>query len=376
MTVQLVGIFSKSQNNCSSLAQWFRQPLFGAPTALESQGTQGEVLHSDWIEQQEVYTPCVIAVFFITLPLCFKNLQNTKKFTVVIMWCRFLAISILLIVGVYKSIVRFQNEDFHEIMQDVPLWKPSGFVAVFGNSVFLCGIHHYLPSMFPGSLTEFFFLISAHFYGDCGIADCCWYLAQGNVHQTNQWFLPAVPPPRAPLKPSLLFEPCWYAMTRGCHHLILPNFCANSASWIWQWINPYAISIHIMCSGQHSSISHLANPSGNPRPPRISPLEQQTQAPSVIGTAFSSCYLLILAICGTALVAWGNQSWSSCSSMPGGHYCHLAIKPVLRMGQWQIPWKWMIWGYHYFREPQYDEPLAFGEKHQTRRDILNPSYMG
>ena len=31
----------------------------------------------------------------------------------------------------------------------------------------------------------------------------------------------------------------------------------------------------------------------------------------------------------------------------------------------------MIWGYHHFREPQYDEPLAFGEKHQTRRDILN-----
>ena len=108
---------------------------------------------------QEVYTPCVIAVFFITLPLCFKNLQNTKKFTVVIMWCRFLAITILLIVGVYKSIERFRHENFQQIMLDVPLWKPSGFVAVFGNSVFLCGIHHYLPSMFPGWLAEVFFCL-------------------------------------------------------------------------------------------------------------------------------------------------------------------------------------------------------------------------
>lgn len=158
--------------------------------------------------ENEVYTPSVIAVFFITLPLCFKNLQNTKKFTVVIMWCRFLAITILLIVGVYKSIERFRHENLKEIMLDVPLWKPRGFVAVFGNSVFLCGIHHYLPSM-------------------------------------------------------------------------------------------------------------------------ISPLEQQTQAPSVIRTAFSSCYLLILAICGTALIAWGNQSWSTCSSMPGGHYCR--IQPLYNL---------------------------------------------
>ena len=81
--------------------------------------------------------------------LCFKNLQNTKKFTVVIMWCRFLAIAILLVVGIYKSIQRVRHESF-EILQDIPLWKPSGFVAVFGNSVFLCGIHHYLPSMTPG----------------------------------------------------------------------------------------------------------------------------------------------------------------------------------------------------------------------------------
>ena len=99
------------------------------------------------LNANEVYTCCVIVVFFITLPLCFKNLQNTKAFTVVIMWCRFLAIAILLLVGIYKCIERLERESLGSILQDVPLWKPSGFVAVFGNSVFLCGIHHYLPSM-------------------------------------------------------------------------------------------------------------------------------------------------------------------------------------------------------------------------------------
>lgn len=160
------------------------------------------------LNANEVYTCCVIVVFFITLPLCFKNLQNTKAFTVVIMWCRFLAIAILLLVGIYKCIERLERESLGSILQDVPLWKPSGFVAVFGNSVFLCGIHHYLPSM-------------------------------------------------------------------------------------------------------------------------ISPLKEQTQAPKVIITAFSSCYLLIVSICATALVAWGEETWSKCSSRPGGHYCQ--IQPLYNL---------------------------------------------
>ena len=196
-------------------------------------------------DEDQVYTCCVVAVFFITLPLCFKNLQNTKKFTVVIMWCRFLAIAILLTVGVCKSIERLQEEGLEAIR--IPLWRPSGFVAVFGNSVWLCGIHHYLPSM-------------------------------------------------------------------------------------------------------------------------ISPLEEQTKAPKVIITAFSSIYLLlrdpwecffctylgtaigipkkqllsrslpgvpkfntrlIISICGTALVAWEEERWTKCSSMPGGHYCK--IQPLYNL---------------------------------------------
>ena len=177
----------------------------------------------DWVEHQEVYTPCVIAVFFITLPLCFKNLQNTKKFTVVIMWCRFLAITILLIVGVYKSIERFRHENLKEIM--LPLWKPRGFVAVFGNSVFLCGIHHYLPSMLPGSLAELFLLncISVYFYQGC-CKSSNGSPSQCGIIMGNPW---------APPKALVLTEQCLYDMTRGCHNLIFPNFCTNPAILIW-----------------------------------------------------------------------------------------------------------------------------------------------
>lgn len=160
------------------------------------------------LEEDGVYTCCVVVVFFITLPLCFQNLQKTKAFTVVIMWCRFVAIIFLLVIGMYKSLKRFQAEGVQQVLEDVPLWKPSGFVAVFSNSIFLFGIHHYLPSM-------------------------------------------------------------------------------------------------------------------------ISPLEKQAEAPKVIITAFSSCYLLVLWICSTALVAWGEETSSHCSSVPGGHYCK--IQPLYNL---------------------------------------------
>jgi len=98
-------------------------------------------------DQNSAYMACVVATFFITLPLCFANLQNTKKFTMVIMCFRFLAIFILLVIGSLKSLQRIQNEGTQAVFKDVPIWNPDGFVAVFGNAVFLCGLHHYLPSM-------------------------------------------------------------------------------------------------------------------------------------------------------------------------------------------------------------------------------------
>ncbi|CAE8604857.1 unnamed protein product, partial [Polarella glacialis] len=94
-----------------------------------------------------VYVVCVICSFCVTLPLCFTNLQKTKKYTIVIMCLRFLAIATLILVASIQSWDRLQQEGTAAVLQRVPLWRPEGFVPVFSNAVFLCGIHHYIPSM-------------------------------------------------------------------------------------------------------------------------------------------------------------------------------------------------------------------------------------
>jgi len=165
--------------------------------------------------QNTAYTASVIFAFFTTLPLCFTNLQKTKKFTIGIMILRFLAIGIILVVASVKSFQRISTEGFSNVVQSIPMWRPEGFVAVFGNSIFLCCLHHYLPSM-------------------------------------------------------------------------------------------------------------------------ISPLDPQEKAPGVIMKAFSICYLLMIAICTTALMAWNAETSPECSSDPGGNYCR--IQPLYNLNFAPLAW--------------------------------------
>eukprot|EP00930_Biecheleria_cincta_P006299 TRINITY_DN107295_c0_g1_i1.p1 TRINITY_DN107295_c0_g1~~TRINITY_DN107295_c0_g1_i1.p1 ORF type:complete len:551 (-),score=97.69 TRINITY_DN107295_c0_g1_i1:73-1692(-) len=161
------------------------------------------------------YHACVLVSFVITLPLCFANLQNTKKVTMVVMVCRFVAIAILVLVGGLKSMERVKNEGFDAVVKSIPLWKPDGFVGVFGNAIFLFGLHHYMPSM-------------------------------------------------------------------------------------------------------------------------ISPLEPQHRAPCVIISAFLCCFLLLIAICLTALTAWNAETDLECSARPGGHFCK--IQPLYNLNFGPLSW--------------------------------------
>lgn len=162
-----------------------------------------------------IYHACLVVSFMITLPLCFANLQNTKKVTMVVMVCRFTAIAILVLVGSIKSMERMQTEGVDAVVKSIPLWKPDGFVGVFGNAIFLFGLHHYMPSM-------------------------------------------------------------------------------------------------------------------------ISPLEPQHRAPCVIMSAFLCCFLLLVAICLTALTAWNAETELECSARPGGHFCK--IQPLYNLNFGPLSW--------------------------------------
>jgi len=74
-------------------------------------------------------------------------MQKTKPFMMVIMVLRFIAIFFLIVISSVKTAGRLNTEGFDAVVQGIPLWNPGNFMSVFGNAVFLFGIHHYLPSM-------------------------------------------------------------------------------------------------------------------------------------------------------------------------------------------------------------------------------------
>lgn len=92
------------------------------------------------------YRPCVLLTFFITLPLCFADLQKTKKFTLVLMALRCLAIIFMLAASTQRAVERWQQLGSDVVLRQLPLWKPEEFMAVFGNAVCLFALHHYIPS--------------------------------------------------------------------------------------------------------------------------------------------------------------------------------------------------------------------------------------
>lgn len=196
---------------------------YGTSTALVvmvnsslSSAATGMLDNAGWVFDKDlVYRLCVAFTFVVTLPLCFANLQRTKKFTMVIMVCRFLAIILILVASGQRAAARLADEGAWNVIGNLPMWRPDHFMAVFGNAVFLFGLHHYLPGM-------------------------------------------------------------------------------------------------------------------------VAPLEPQQEAPRVIFVAFSICYMLMFLICSSALVAWGDQPFTTCSSVAGGHFCQ--IQPLYNINFAPLDW--------------------------------------
>lgn len=149
-----------------------------------------------------IYKCFVVITFCLELPLCFADIQKTKRFTMVIMVVRFTAIACLLLVSSVFAGRRIHREGWTAVQNQLPLWNPGEFASVYGNAVFLYGIHQYVPSM-------------------------------------------------------------------------------------------------------------------------VSPLENQKRAPWVILSAFLICYVIMICVCATGMVAWGGEEHQSCSTYPGGHFCQI-----------------------------------------------------
>lgn len=203
-------VLSFTYGTASALVVTVNQSL--AHTTCNVMGLAGI---GDRCDASIAYHVCVIGTFFVTLPLCFTNLQKTKRFTMVIMVLRFTAIFLLILVSSVRAARRWRDEGCASMLHGLPLWRSENFMAVFGNAVFLFGIHHYIPGM-------------------------------------------------------------------------------------------------------------------------IAPLEPQRMAPRVIGTAFCICYGLIVLVCATAMLAWGGESHSTCSSKPGGHFC--TIQPIYNLNFAPLDW--------------------------------------
>lgn len=92
------------------------------------------------------YRPCVLATFAMTLPLCFSDLQKTKKFTLVVMCLRCVAIVLMLVVSIDRALERWQQVGTDVLFSQLPLWREGESASVFGNAGFLFAIHHYIPS--------------------------------------------------------------------------------------------------------------------------------------------------------------------------------------------------------------------------------------
>lgn len=210
-TLIYVMIISFTYGTASALTVTVNESLSHTACSVIGLASPGTACDEDF-----AYKCSVFVAFFITLPLCFADLQKTKKFTMIIMVCRFIAIGLMLLIAGSRSAERLAEEGASAVLETTPLWIPGNFMAVFGNAVFLFGIHHYLPSM-------------------------------------------------------------------------------------------------------------------------ISPLEPQVKAPRVIATAFISCYVLLLCVCGTGLVAWGGQDSAACSSHPGGHFCR--VQPLYNLNF--VPLNWL-----------------------------------
>ncbi|CAK0839204.1 unnamed protein product, partial [Prorocentrum cordatum] len=110
---------------------------------LASNGVHQCDVHSGVI----IYKCSVVVTFFLVLPLCFADIQKTKRFTMGIMVVRFIAIACLLLISSWFAGQRIHREGWSAVQGQLPMWNIGEFASVYGNAVFLYGLHQYLPSM-------------------------------------------------------------------------------------------------------------------------------------------------------------------------------------------------------------------------------------
>jgi hypothetical protein len=107
----------------------------------------GGVHQCDEHSETLIYKCSVVVTFFVVLPLCFADIQKTKRFTMGIMVVRFIAIACLLLISSIFAGRRIHREGWPAVQSQLPLWNTEAFASVYGNAVFLYGLHQYLPSM-------------------------------------------------------------------------------------------------------------------------------------------------------------------------------------------------------------------------------------
>lgn len=98
-------------------------------------------------DESMVYRVCLIVTLCVIFPLCLRDLQRTKKFTLYLMVFKFTAISLFMIVSTVKAVERVQAEGASAVFSAIPTWNMDYVALVFGNAVFLFCQHHMLPSM-------------------------------------------------------------------------------------------------------------------------------------------------------------------------------------------------------------------------------------
>mmetsp|Transcript_59780 Transcript_59780/g.142282 ORF Transcript_59780/g.142282 Transcript_59780/m.142282 type:complete len:517 (+) Transcript_59780:127-1677(+) len=101
------------------------------------------------LDPDHLYPFCLVASFVLAFLLCLGDLQKTKKFTVMVMIIRFIAMSIMFVAAM-QALARAEEAahmDFSTAAEDLKTWDASGLGAIFGNSVYVFTLHHALPSM-------------------------------------------------------------------------------------------------------------------------------------------------------------------------------------------------------------------------------------
>jgi hypothetical protein len=71
-------------------------------------------------------------------------------------------------------------------------------------------------------------------------------------------------------------------------------------------------------------------------PSMVAPVSPQGEIPRVIFSAFCMIYVFVVAVSVTALVAWSDEEFSTCSTTAGGHFC--TVQPMYNLNFAPLTW--------------------------------------